>query len=138
MPLAPWTHVDRANPDQTTMLPTRSRHMRSSAVLFVILAWFPAPLRAQMPDAAAGTPRSWAAPPHEDAVYREAAATAMNYLRAFRAPRTGLVSATPGWANITLWDIGSLIGAVYAAGELDLLNPSERDEWMGTLLQTLG
>ncbi|MSR35382.1 MAG: DUF3131 domain-containing protein [Gemmatimonadetes bacterium] len=79
----------------------------------------------------------WTPPAEEDAVYRDATATAIAYIRAHRSAKTGLVAATPGWANITLWDVGSLVGAVYAAGELGLLDQAERDEWMGTLLQTL-
>lgn len=83
-------------------------------------------------------PAVWTAPPAEEEVYRSAAATALAYLQAHRSPKTGLVRATPGWGHITLWDIGSLIGAVYAAGELDLLTGPERDEWMEDLLATLG
>jgi hypothetical protein len=80
---------------------------------------------------------AWSPPAEEEALYANAVESAMAYLRAYRAPRTGLVQATPGWAHITLWDVGSLLGAVYAAGELGALTPAERDEWMGQLLQTL-
>jgi hypothetical protein len=72
-----------------------------------------------------------------DAVYADAASAALSYLKAHRSRTTGLVSATPGWANITLWDVGSLLGAVYSAGELGLLSPAERDEWLGSLLKTM-
>src|SRR5206468_928998 len=77
----------------------------------------------------------WMPPPEEDAVFQDAAKTAMAYMQAHRSSRTGLVAATPGWENITLWDVGSLVGAVYAGGELGLLSPAERDAWMSTLLR---
>lgn len=125
------------------------RHRPAATPLAVLaaaaaLAWS-APLSAQAravvpPDngnAATGGAAAWTRPPDEDGVYREAAATAVAYMKAHRSAKTGLVAATPGWANITLWDVGSLVGAVYAAGELGLLSASERDEWMSTLLRTL-
>ena len=72
-----------------------------------------------------------------DEVYAHAAQSALAYLQAHRSARTGLVSATPNWANITLWDVGSLLGAVYSAGELGLITTTERDQWLGDLLRTM-
>ena len=83
------------------------------------------------------SPAAWSPPASEGEIYDGAVESAMAYLRAHRARRTGLVQATPGWAHITLWDVGSLLGAVYAAGELGALTAAERDEWIAQLLGTL-
>jgi hypothetical protein len=117
--------------------------LAAAALAAGALAWsasLPAQARVSSPPPVGQAPRTdpeWKAPPEEDAVYRDAARTAFTYLKAHRSPKTGLVAATPGWANITLWDVGSLVGAVYAAGELGLLSGAERDQWMTTLLHTL-
>lgn len=82
-------------------------------------------------------PPSQVPDPVEDSVYRAAAEAAWAYLEEHRSPRTGLVRATPGWENLTTWDVGSLLGAVHAAGELGLVPRAEAEAWLRQILQTL-
>ena len=72
----------------------------------------------------------------EDALYRSAAEAAWAYLRRNRA-RTGLVSATEHYDNVTTWDSGSLLLGLHAAAELGLAPRREVDAWIATLLETL-
>jgi hypothetical protein len=121
--------------------------MRWHRLILSLAALLVPPLSGQAPgsspvreptSAAEGSLPGRAAPPEEDDTYRGAVESAFAYLKEHRAPRTGLVQATPGWAHITLWDMGSLLGAVYGAGELGMLTAAERDAWLGELLATLG
>ena len=67
----------------------------------------------------------------------DAARSAWQYVVRHTHPETGLVQATPGYANATTWDIGSAMAAVYSAHGLGIIDDAEYDSRMGRLLDTL-
>ena len=73
----------------------------------------------------------------EKGFYRDMARASWNYLDANYQARTGLVNATPDWANTTVWDIGSQILAYYAAQQLGLIDEREYDKRIRTTLATI-
>src|ERR1041385_1432195 len=73
----------------------------------------------------------------EKAVYRDMAAGAWKYMKANYQPATGLVSATPEWANTTMWDVGGQILGFYAAKEIGLITRDAYDARTQKLLATL-
>lgn len=73
----------------------------------------------------------------ERAMYREMAQLSWKYLDKYYQPTTGMVNATPDWANTTVWDIGGQIMAYIAARELGLIAPAEYDKRTRTLLNSL-
>ena len=85
--------------------------------------------------AAAGTRP--ALTPEQIKFYRELASSAWPYMDANYRKSTGLVSATPNWANTTVWDIGGQLLAFHAAKELGLLSPADYDTRTTRLLATL-
>lgn len=87
--------------------------------------------------ASAPRPPSHVADPVEDSVYRSAAQAAWAYIQENRSPGTGLVRATPGWQNLTTWDLGSLLAGVHAAGELGLADRAEAEAWLRQILETI-
>jgi ankyrin repeat protein len=87
-----------------------------------------------MPAAArAAGPPGW----NEDAAFRDAARTAWAYVQAHYRPATGLVDASEGWANTTMWDVGSTLAAYYSARELSLLPDAEYKARVARVLRTL-
>lgn len=73
----------------------------------------------------------------ERASYEEMAKLSWAYLDKYYQPATGLVNATPDWANTTVWDIGGQILAFHAAKELGLLEADEYATRTDKLLSTL-
>ena len=73
----------------------------------------------------------------ERAQYTEMARLSWQYLDRYYQPATGLVNATPDWANTTVWDIGGQIIAYRAAKELGLIPAAEYHKRTARLLQTL-
>jgi hypothetical protein len=69
--------------------------------------------------------------------YLEIARTAWKYFAVHADPRTGLVRATPTWANTTLWDIGGQLIAMHAARELGIVSPADHAREMKKVLATL-
>ena len=75
--------------------------------------------------------------PSERKGYLDAASLAWKYFERNTQPATGLTSATPNWANTTLWDIGAQIIATYSARELGLITPGVYAKRVGKILQTM-
>ncbi len=75
--------------------------------------------------------------PEEKQRLRDIAKASWAYLDANYQHATGLVNATPDWANTTLWDVGGQIIAYVAAKDLGLIAPAEFDKRMHTTLATL-
>jgi len=75
--------------------------------------------------------------PEQIKFYRDLASTAWMYMDANYKKSTGLVSATPPWANTTVWDIGGQLPAFHAAKDLGLLTPADYDARTARLLATL-
>ena len=69
--------------------------------------------------------------------YREAAGHAWQFIVANTDASTGLVRATPGYANATTWDIASAIAAIWSAHRLDLIDRAEYRARMSRLLETV-
>src|SRR5207253_6209226 len=59
--------------------------------------------------------------PNEDQFFDAAAATAWNQFDRLWIQKTGLAKATPDYARLTPWDIGSVIAATYSAHRLGLI-----------------
>jgi hypothetical protein len=95
-----------------------------------------APLAAQAVTTAPTAPRV-PLTPEEAALYRDAARLGWQYMERNYDPATGLVKATPDWANTTVWDVGAQILAFHAAKELDLLPDAEYHARTALLLRTL-
>src|SRR5580765_710941 len=76
-------------------------------------------------DGAVGTRQRPQAPsplsPEEKQRLRDIAKSSWAYLDANYQQATGLVNATPDWANTTLWDVGGQIIAYVAAKDLRLI-----------------
>ncbi len=75
--------------------------------------------------------------PEEKQLYRDIARASWAYLDQNYQPATGLVNATPDWANTTLWDVGGQIIAFVAAKQLGLIAPADFQKRMTTTLNTL-
>lgn len=60
--------------------------------------------------------------PDDRELFADAARRAWAFVRAYEEPATGLVTAIPGYPFATVWDIGSMIAAVYSARELGLVD----------------
>jgi hypothetical protein len=73
----------------------------------------------------------------ERAFYRSMARQSWSYLDANYQARTGLVNATPDWANTTVWDVGSQLLAYYSAQQLGLIDDKEYDKRIRTTFETL-
>ena len=67
---------------------------------------------------------------------QESARIAWQYFRK-NTGATGLVNAVDGYPSSTLWEAGSSLTAILAAGEFDLIAPKERDDRLGALLAAL-
>lgn len=67
----------------------------------------------------------------------EAAHDAWRFVELNTHEETGLVRATPNYANATTWDMGSAIAAVYSAHELGIIDDAEYRSRMGRMLGTL-
>ena len=59
------------------------------------------------------------------------------YLTTYWQSSTGLVNATPDWANTTVWDIGAQLVGFHAAKELGLIAPADYDARLKKTLATL-
>jgi hypothetical protein len=90
-------------------------------------------LQASMPDTPARQPLTDA----ERAMYQDMAKLSWQYLDTYYQPATGMVNATPDWANTTVWDIGGQILAYLGARDLGLITPAEYDKRTRTLLNTM-
>ena len=62
---------------------------------------------------------------------------AWTYVENNTLPSTGLANAVDGFKYVTVWDIASLIGAVYSAHELGLVRDVEYDGRIRQILGTL-
>lgn len=69
--------------------------------------------------------------------YLDAGTLAWKYFEQNTQAKTGLTSATPNWANTTLWDIGAEILATYSAKELRIITPATYRSRMSKLLRTV-
>ena len=69
--------------------------------------------------------------------YVDAASLAWKYFAQNTQPKTGLTSATPNWANTTLWDIGAEILATYSAKELRIITADNYSARISKLLNTM-
>ena len=110
-----------------------------------------APVGAQTPDAPPGARDSAPAALAGDAVagnasaagrdvaaeYLDAAQLAWQYVVENTDSVTGLVRATPGYANATTWDIASAIAAVWSAHRLGIIAEAEYRARLGRLLETV-
>lgn len=92
-----------------------------------------AALHASMPEPTERKPLTQ----EERAMYRDMAQLSWQYLDKYYQPSTGMVNATPDWANTTVWDIGGQILAYLAARDLGLITPAEYDKRTRTLLNTM-
>ena len=72
-----------------------------------------------------------------DGMLMDAARDAWRYVENNTDANTGLVRATPNYANATTWDIGSALAAVYSAHELGIIDDAEYARRMGRMLTTL-
>lgn len=75
--------------------------------------------------------------PNEAAFFDDAAATAWKQFDRLWIARTGLAKATPDYARLTPWDIGSVIAATYSAHGLGLIQDDDYYKRIGTTLKTL-
>jgi hypothetical protein len=62
---------------------------------------------------------------------------AWRYVENNTLPTTGLANAVDGFQHVTVWDIASLIGAVYSAHELRILGDAAYDARIRQILGTL-
>lgn len=67
---------------------------------------------------------------------QESARIAWQYFRKNTGP-TGLINAVDGYPSSTMWEAGSSLIAILAAGEFDLIAPKERDDRIAALLAAL-
>lgn len=72
-----------------------------------------------------------------DDALSQAAAIAWRYVGANYVPATGIIAAVPNYEYATVWDLASSLAALYAAGELGLLDRAESDARLLRALQTL-
>jgi len=128
---------------RTTVLFTK----QIAVVAFVVVATScdPSPARgnetASRDSAGSAQRAAPALPPlssEERAFYRSMVRESWSYLNTNYQARTGLVNATPDWANTTVWDIGSQLLAYYAAQQLGLIDDKEYDKRIRATLTTLG
>jgi hypothetical protein len=125
---------------------TRIRH--SAAAITVMLGSLSACARAENADknAASGStasathvtpPQRTTLTPEQRKQYLDVARLAWTYFERNYKPATGLVNATPVWANTSLWDVGGQLLATHAAKELGLITPAEYDQRTKKTLTTL-
>lgn len=77
-------------------------------------------------------------PATEDAeVYRRAAEAAWAFVEENTVEETGLVTATDTYEVLTIWDVGSLLGALYSAHGLGLIPEEEFHRRTARVLETL-
>jgi hypothetical protein len=75
--------------------------------------------------------------PDERAYFMNAARVAWRYVEQQSNAQTGLVNSVVGYPYTTVWDIGSTLGALYSADQLDLISGDEYDRRLRKLLGTL-
>jgi hypothetical protein len=85
--------------------------------------------------ATAPAPRQLTA--EEKKLYQDMAAASWKYLDTYYNNTTGLVNATPDWANTTIWDVGGQLMGFRAAKELGLISQADFDKRVGKTLSTL-
>jgi len=73
----------------------------------------------------------------DSAFYLDMARTSLAYLTKNYQSSTGLVNATPEWANTTMWDVGGQLLGFLSARQLGLLTDAEFDSRMQKTLATL-
>lgn len=73
----------------------------------------------------------------EKQFYRDMGKQSWSYMVANTDPNTGLVKATPDWANTTLWDVGGQILATHSAKELGIITPEDFNRRTEKLFNTL-
>jgi hypothetical protein len=74
---------------------------------------------------------------NEDAFFDSAAAVAFGQFNRLWRASSGLAAATPAYAKLTPWDVGSVIAANYSAHRLGLIGDTEYEKRMNTTLGTL-
>ena len=72
-----------------------------------------------------------------DPVFDSAAVIAWRQFERLWVPESGLANATFDYEKLTTWDIGSVLGALYSAKILGLLDPASYIERMSRTLRTL-
>jgi hypothetical protein len=103
----------------------------------------PAPVAAAVaasPAASAGTAANVVRPPlspQDKQMYRNVAKQSLGYLIRNWHSSTGLVNATPDWANTTMWDVGAQLLGFHAAKELGLITEADYQARTRRTLATL-
>jgi uncharacterized protein DUF3131 len=75
--------------------------------------------------------------PEDRALFAEAAKSAWSYVMRMREPTTGLVKPLEHYDYVTVWDIGSMLAALYSAHGLGLIDTPAYESWVGQILDTL-
>jgi len=75
--------------------------------------------------------------PDDRAVFADAARRAWAFVRGHEEPATGLVTAIPGYPYATIWDIGSMLAAIYSARALGLIDDAAYATRISRILGTL-
>jgi len=75
--------------------------------------------------------------PDDDAVFADAAKTAWRYARDHVEPATGLIAPVRDYPFATIWDVGSMLAALYSAHELGLVDGRAYEARVSTILGTL-
>jgi uncharacterized protein DUF3131 len=83
-----------------------------------------------------GTPGTPGVPTEAD-IYLAGARTAWTYIEKNTQASTGLSSTLPDFPFLTVWDIGSQIGAIYSAHELGIISDANYDSRITKILATL-
>ncbi|MDQ3995385.1 MAG: DUF3131 domain-containing protein [Gemmatimonadota bacterium] len=95
------------------------------------------PAQAKLPAPPPTTP-----PPVSEAAQREflleSARSAWAYVRRNYHPSTGFVGATDAYQFVTMWDVGSILGAYLAARELGFITPDDYRSRVSRVLRSLG
>lgn len=73
----------------------------------------------------------------QNSVLLRSAKTAWNYVERNSSGSTGLVNAVDAWHFATIWDIGSMLGALHSARGLEIITESEYRSRMDRVLHTL-
>ena len=75
--------------------------------------------------------------PEDRKIFLDAAKEAWAFVDGNFQPATGFISPIPGYAYATVWDIGSMIGALYSAHGLGLIDDARYAARLDAILSTL-
>ncbi|MEX2153240.1 MAG: DUF3131 domain-containing protein [Gemmatimonadaceae bacterium] len=73
----------------------------------------------------------------QNRVLLRSAKTAWNYVKRNSSGATGLANAVDNWKFATIWDVGSMLGALHSARGLEIISDADYRRRMDRLLQTL-